>query len=144
MTGLSPQILYFIALCKPCLDGVSDAGKVCAVLYAQAAAAGVALVEALQSRTWKNGSMFYLIYDFLHQFIKLISWWDQISFIGLRIKTAAVSIRQIGNCMGGNFFCPKVGRGREKGMLPTTRNAKPIFSCSACFTPGKCCTFFVS
>ena len=34
----------------PCLNGVSDAGKVGAVLYAQTAATRVALVEALQRR----------------------------------------------------------------------------------------------
>ena len=42
------QILYFIAASyMPCLNSVSDAGKVGAVLYAQAPAR-VALVEALQ------------------------------------------------------------------------------------------------
>ena len=45
------KILYFMmAVYLACLDGVADAGKVGAVLYAQTPAR-VTLVEALQRRT---------------------------------------------------------------------------------------------
>ena len=46
----------------PCLNGVSDAGKVGAVLYAQTAATRVALVEALQRRTWNRSRTHAVIF----------------------------------------------------------------------------------